>query len=702
MSPDLYMEYDPVYGVARETYRSGFWNTGIGESRSILYRHVTVFESGERLGHWWVYDVNVEDGVSTRNFFDNNFVNGSQADLGGGRIRFVSGQAEAEAVAQRNGKHFYLNTLQFERRNRFTPVEWRDYRGNSPQEFFDKHANEHSRNNAIYNLFLSVRERGIYKPLIVIVELGIALVTILLPLALLLFTRFLSIFNRKSRKVSIAYRSGKDNNFNPGEQEIRARVTDINRHLNLVGSFEEYLEEFYQIKTKGPLLRKIVKFYPKMHPKRNDVADAFKRLKFDIRGREGKVIDNNERYEFIERWFVKPVAFLIIAILATTQYDKWDNYNKGKVDRETGRKYPPFRDQDLRRLFEFITKDGKDPIVELNLHWLLTVDVADIKAVEAWTKVIKNISEEEILGATDARQAVEDYKKALAVLGKSPANDLDKSRKVRIEQIREKWEISKVEEALNNGKEIAKNSEDISGNKQPEDNLLISLRRRLIYEYKKRGFFYPIFPLPIMRWGRIYGIISTVAGVLFASVVGLLPYLKYSPGFLSFHTAFLGFTFMVAYVLISDGWKMAKYVDFYRHHWFKDIWRIMKSSSDSSLMNDAIYKEKLKDKRSLFYRYFFWLGLSNILLWLGSLYYGASLWAAVITVPGLLLFCLSLFSLARASANKDEGNHPLSVKVYNILGIAGLAVSIVAICSGVAIAILGIPTAGANGYYTYG
>ena len=177
-------------------------------------------------------------------------------------------------------------------------------------EFFEKHANQHSGNNAIYNLFKEAKERGVYKPFIVTVGLGIALITLLLPLSLVLFTKFLSVFHRKSSRLkniegnsrnNIETKEKKGEDERKVAQEIRVRISDINRHLYLVGGLSAYLKTFYTIETKVLLGEILEKFYPVNHLLYNKAFEAFGRLNFN---------DKDKRYEFVEKWFVKPILLL--------------------------------------------------------------------------------------------------------------------------------------------------------------------------------------------------------------------------------------------------------------------------------------------------------------------------------------------------------------------------------------------------------
>ena len=196
------------------------------------------------------------------------------------------------------------------------------------------------------------------------------------------------------------------------------------------------------------------------------------------------------------------------------QNKRWSDYNKGKVDREEGQKYPPFRDQDLKRLCEFF-KEG-DLVTELKLHWYFTADVDSDEEMEAWADEISGISEKEILGATEAKQALEDLFEALSGL-QNPLTELQRSRKLRIEEIL-KSELRGYGEDLEKAKNKAraeleesakkyKAGKDIKG--KDSDKLLVNIRRRLLHEYRKRDSLsdFPSFKNVL---GRLYAIAGTV------------------------------------------------------------------------------------------------------------------------------------------------------------------------------------------------
>jgi hypothetical protein len=208
---------------------------------------------------------------------------------------------------------------------------------------------------------------------------------------LTIFTKFLGVlhfsyFGRNKEKSDRESKEGnkdtkakvvKDNSSPDSDrQEIRQRMADINRELYLIGPFSDYLTRFYLINSKEALENLMDTFYPEDHFKREEIKQDFEALTFD---------DKQQRYEFIEKWFVKPITYFWFMVI-TLQHDRWDNYTKGKLKPEEIN-YPPFRDQDFRRLVEFLKAndienmeftENNDPMLKFNLTEIMhfTLEIA--------------------------------------------------------------------------------------------------------------------------------------------------------------------------------------------------------------------------------------------------------------------------------------------------------------------------------------
>jgi len=86
--------------------------------------------------------------------------------------------------------------------------------------------------------------------------------------------------------------------------------------------------------------------------------------------------------KFIEDYFVKPIAYLFLAILSD-QGEKWKSDMEGKrskllkdLIKEKGweESYFVFTDRDLKRVFEISKKAGEDPIIHFKLNKHMSVD----------------------------------------------------------------------------------------------------------------------------------------------------------------------------------------------------------------------------------------------------------------------------------------------------------------------------------------
>ena len=123
---------------------------------------------------------------------------------------------------------------------------------------------------------------------------------------------------------------------------VRIRIATINRHLYLIGPLYDYLRGFYE-KNEEELAQATRDFYLGTVLEKEALA-ALEKLDFN---------DKEERFKFIDEWFTKPISYFFLAVMIS-QHKRWEDYNKGKIDEKSARKYPPFRDQDLRRFLEFV------------------------------------------------------------------------------------------------------------------------------------------------------------------------------------------------------------------------------------------------------------------------------------------------------------------------------------------------------------
>ncbi|MDO8580684.1 MAG: hypothetical protein Q7S13_04320, partial [Candidatus Omnitrophota bacterium] len=375
---------------------------------------------GSQHGLFAVWDVDIrgekriqdylrlEDG----RFFHNNFTEGDEIDLD----RFLKSGREisdhvrivpmdvALTLGQRKGIVYYQDVPKFEIANRYNPIVWRDYTSNdfgALREYVEIQFRKHVQNDWVHNI-INAQDREIIKPLVTIIAVGLAGITILLPLILLAMTYFFSkVHFRKLGRTKYANTRKNDLITNMKGMEIRIRVARINRHLYLIGPFTDYLIDLY-----GQDLNQLVnRYYPQGSAMRDQVVADMSSRDFTKKA---------ERYRFIEEYFVRPLSELILTLLIDQQ-EKWDLDMKGerlayletlyKNRRSKNKDYFVFTDRDLRRLFEYYYADkqaGKadaDPIVRHGLHEL--IDPSKISSLQS-----KNTSIEEAIKVSESIEEI--------------------------------------------------------------------------------------------------------------------------------------------------------------------------------------------------------------------------------------------------------------------------------------------------------
>ncbi len=204
----------------------------------------------------------------------------------------------------------------------------------------------------------------------VVVPIGIIAVWLFLPCILWFVTGLLSRLHfrtlgkhrneksvRPSKNASKANPDEKETSAYVGrlsKQQVRQRVAVINRHLYLVGSFTDYLIGLYR-DTPEDLFNK---YYSGSQIARNKAKEALE-----------EISNEEDKIKFIEKYFVKPIAYLFLAIMID-QGEKWDQDLKGKrkdalndlIEKKWGKDYFVFTDRDLKRLFAFCKEQGIDPL----------------------------------------------------------------------------------------------------------------------------------------------------------------------------------------------------------------------------------------------------------------------------------------------------------------------------------------------------
>ncbi|MCM8827324.1 MAG: hypothetical protein NC904_07420, partial [Candidatus Omnitrophica bacterium] len=601
LKDDVYKLYFDEFELPLKTVRLTSWFGLFTEENEKEYlRHYVIFIKNKPR-EMWIFDRNMEeDSVYNRIkiIFDNDFIRGRQIALEHDRVS-VKTEDELQVLlntVQRRGSYFINGELVSEVKDRYTPYEHKDYKAQGwfgrIIEYFEILVSKHHQNISIENI-RKLGVRGSLKPLIAVIIIGVGLITLTLPLLLLITTKLLRflyfefLFKKSQRNNSGATQSTIHHIIRQIKQRIKVRLSSQNRYLYLLGPFTHYLARFYNIQDKNKLENLLKEYYENDHKEKyNEAIEELHNLNFD---------DLEKRYEFIEKWFIEPIVHFFLSVMIV-QHQRWDDYNKGKVKAEDAKKHPPFRDQDLRRLLEFIKADKdnndfnaqNDPILRFGwrkyLFTLIGMVPKNIEDPKDGIKAIAKIVEEKILG------------------------DINEPNTVR------NW---------------------------------------LRQEYQKRGLSYPIYPLNTRIWGKILRISGILLGLGLFSLVGVIPFIiALRAGTRTiWHYLFTGFISFISWQLIKDSWNLAKYTDFHLGLWLKGIWWIMTSKLNDDLHKDVVLSKVLKQKRSFFRRYLGWLIGVNALLWFSSLYYGASFWAAIWVVVSLLASLLGLFIWARGVAN---------------------------------------------------
>ncbi|MCP4652090.1 MAG: hypothetical protein GY858_01740, partial [Candidatus Omnitrophica bacterium] len=175
--PRMKMVYDLVYGVADKTYQVGFWKTGFGKSEKILKYHATIYES-DNLGNWLVFDVDAKKDIY---WHYDEFKSGNQALLDKGKILLLDSEA-AITFAQRDGKHFFLGTQQYDIESMENPEVWVDFDGEFGEYTAILVTKHTPKNSVLANVF----RPQVWFPSFVIIGFSI----VFKPLTLILFIIF--------------------------------------------------------------------------------------------------------------------------------------------------------------------------------------------------------------------------------------------------------------------------------------------------------------------------------------------------------------------------------------------------------------------------------------------------------------------------------------------------------------------------------
>ncbi|OQX54920.1 MAG: hypothetical protein B5M53_05190, partial [Candidatus Cloacimonas sp. 4484_209] len=345
--------------------------------------HYVVFVK-DKPGHMWVWDRDVDDTGLKYKYID-EFVDGEQISADSPRVQVLAGD-EAGKIAERDGRYFENSELIFERRDKFTPVVWRNYKETGlerSKEYFEIQITEHSGNNAISNLILEAKERKTLAPLIAVTSISAFVITVSLPGLLLFVTGILSRlhFRKTGQKREstesgvIAGSTSRDGRVDTAfveperiDSRIRNRISAIIPPLCSIGPFVSYLHSLYveggfleeDLAERGKREKALIKrFYPDWNgnestkPIRTEAVWSGYKDKYGIELTE------------IEKLVIEPLAYIFLAAIAQDSR-RLDDWTKGK-GWEKGN---PFQnnpdlllvgDRDFRRFLEYCAEDKIDP-----------------------------------------------------------------------------------------------------------------------------------------------------------------------------------------------------------------------------------------------------------------------------------------------------------------------------------------------------
>ncbi|MFA5369779.1 MAG: DUF1868 domain-containing protein, partial [Candidatus Omnitrophota bacterium] len=591
-SVELVGVLSPISGI-----RLNITNRIFEIEQKLYKKHYTVMISGEP-GSYVVWDETPEQDKNVW-FAISRFINGDEIKPGevlskgftqpikDRNIYVTESKDIACSLAKQGGKYFFEGELLYEIKDKFTPVLWKAYHENSIREYISVQFNEHVKNSWLYNMFMESDKRGTLSPAITVAVVSLVFITFMLPLALFLFTFALSRLHfRKLGKKQALDAKGHSRGFGladqaspeqiPGpersfpakashgrlqakvnvvgadsEQKIRARIANINRHLYINKALTNYLISFY-LKDVNELIKLLDSYYPEGHPERAGMLLELAEFQ-NIAATNADI--EEARYDFVDRVFVKPISYLMLAIMID-QAEKWDWMNKGVLnqqDRKTGElgdNFWPFTDRDMKRLFEYFDADKEDPILKLGLYKYLGLNTLQTWYMDGQIKALKEKPDDK--AGVSKEQAKENIK-------------IKKNHKL------EKGIL--IEKAIKPAKEW------------------------LAKRYKEEGLVQPVYPMKVNKAINLFWWFVAIGGT-----TGLVTMAVAS--FSSFGVIGAVFMGLIWSFVLVETHKMFQYVQFHKN-WFQGLWTIFKTRS---FYKGPLSESDIKIKKNFFKAYFAWMG----------------------------------------------------------------------------------------------
>jgi len=299
----------------------------------------------------------------------------------------------------------------------------------------------------------------------------------------------------------------------------RASISHIDRHLYLVPSLTDYLVKLY----KEGIQKMIDHYYPKGHPQRQAVEEAFEQLKEEIKGKGAKKLTEvgkarvakevkKARKLFIGKYFVNPIAQFWTMVI-NDQNAKWENYNQGIQPKDL-LKY--FADQEER--YEGKKRNKKKGKIWRIKEWTGEYDGKTIDYIILPDRAIRMMFENFIMEEVKGKDS-ENYGSVLN--SEDPVTKFGLNQYLDIDALKE-LKLPKVATRKKTGDSM--------------EDALFDIKIGVARRYQAEGLKQPSFPVKLPLWLEI------VFGILFVGFIGLPGVILMSIGIsnLLFHTTILG------------------------------------------------------------------------------------------------------------------------------------------------------------------
>jgi hypothetical protein len=476
------------------------------DGTEVLYqKHYTVLIN-DHPGCYFIYSVDQDNTVTEA---VDNMIYGKQIDASldedGDGIIVVDTMDEAAGLAERSGMYFENGVHKYNVESKFAPIVYVDYNfssfSTSVVEYVKVLLKYHSGNTLLANIFDTQKRQNLV-PFLGTVSGFLLVFTVVLPIALYLTAKGLAstVFKprkfRKQAKVKIAEKEGvppqepivqeekteevtkEESLINSKKDNINLRISRINKHMRLLGDYNDYLTSlFYEDPTV--LADRYLKDVDNYKEIREKALQASASNNLDV------------KFDFIENYILKNIVYLI-HLCITDQQTKWDKDMKGEgILRDIKDKADyTMSDIDLKTVFKYYLEGVAKKKEELNKNTSLTQE--------------------------ERAQEMLAYKNAHDPMVE---NNLTKYFN----------EVSKII-SENNADEKLKKSQAIM---KKAEEILTPMRKWLAEEYERRGIEQPRYPVVTPVLDKVIRGVWVISGAfIFAGILAVsLPALPFLASF---------------------------------------------------------------------------------------------------------------------------------------------------------------------------